>query len=133
MVYDRGLKMNRIEIDSSYHIPTLASLSGATDYHTHNGYLYANCSKEALDSAKNIYSGPEFSDDEKKRAGVLFEGVMCSAMANDQYGLGTVSGYVKSGLTLKYYFENGNKLTLTPSNIEAFEAVWIPFRQSFFP
>lgn len=70
---------------------------------------------------------------EQKLAGVLFNGVMCSATADDMFGLASIKPYVKAGMSINYYFDNGNSLLITPDNIDAFEAVWFPFRQSFFP
>jgi hypothetical protein len=62
--------------------------------------------------------------------GVDFEGVMCSAFKEDQWGLASIKEFVLAGNDVVFQFENENKLTLTSSNIDAFEAVWIPFRQS---
>jgi len=69
---------------------------------------------------------------EDKLAGVLFEGVMCSAEAEDMWGLISIQGYVASGLSVPFKFNNGNVLVLTPSNMAAFQEVWVPFRASFF-
>ena len=62
--------------------------------------------------------------------GVDFEGVMCSAFKEDQWGLASIKEFVLAGNDVVYEFENGNTLELTSSNIAAFKAVWIPFRQS---
>lgn len=65
--------------------------------------------------------------------GVEFDGVMCSATAEDQHGLTDVKPYVLADMVTKpFRFENGNRLLLTADNIEAFEAIWFPFRESFF-
>ena len=72
------------------------------------------------------------NSDELKMIGIEFEGVMCSALSEDMWGLGSVKDWVKSGGETNFRFRNGNKLKLKPSNIEAFEAVWVPFRVSFF-
>jgi len=69
---------------------------------------------------------------EDKLAGVLFEGVMCSAEAEDMWVLSSIQGYVASGLSVPFKFNNGNVLVLTPSNMVAFQEVWVPFRASFF-
>lgn len=69
---------------------------------------------------------------DKKMQGVEFEGVMCSATAEDMWGLASVKDFVTAGNSVKFYFENGSVLTLTPENMAAFEAVWVPFRQRFF-
>lgn len=71
-----------------------------------------------------------------KIKGVEFDGVMCGATRDDQNGL--VAVLVAHALQKEnfqptdFYFANGNKLTLTAQNIEAFTAVWMPFRQLFF-
>lgn len=67
-----------------------------------------------------------------KLAGVEFQGVMYSATKEDMWGLASVKDWVRGGATTNFVFDNGNTLTLTPQNIDAFEAVWIPFRASFF-
>ena len=73
-------------------------------------------------------------------AGVEFEGVMCSATAEDQHGLNAVWAQYALGKLAQqafspayFHFSNGTKLLLTEANVEAFEAVWLPFRMSFFP
>jgi hypothetical protein len=71
-----------------------------------------------------------------KLAGVLFEGVMCSATRDDQAGLMAVLlAHQMQGAAFKptvFYFENGNQLVLTRENIPVFTPVWMAFRQSFF-
>lgn len=71
-----------------------------------------------------------------KFVGVEFNGVMCSATAADQAGLAAVLLAIQlQGANFqptKFYFENGNTLVITLANWEAFAAVWLPFRQSFF-
>ena len=67
-----------------------------------------------------------------KMAGVEFEGVMCSATAEDMWGLNSIESWVRAGNDVPYEFENGNVLILTSANIDSFRAVWIPFRASFF-
>lgn len=69
---------------------------------------------------------------ELKLAGVEFEGVMCSATAEDMWGLTSVRSWVMAGNPTNFKFDNGSVLTLTVDNMEAFEAVWAPFRASFF-
>jgi hypothetical protein len=64
--------------------------------------------------------------------GIDIEGVMCSALKEDQWGLNSVKEFVVSGATVPFEFANGNVLVLTPENIADFEATWIPFRFSFF-
>lgn len=71
-----------------------------------------------------------------KLVGVLFQGVMCSATAADQNGLASVLLAIQlQGAAFqptRFYFENGNTLVISLANYEAFIAVWLPFRQSFF-
>ena len=72
-------------------------------------------------------------DSELKLAGVLFEGVMCSASSVDMYGLMAVDKVIQKGGSVNFEFSNGNFLVITPLNAEDFEAVWFGFRMSFFP
>lgn len=65
-------------------------------------------------------------------AGVEFEGVMCSATAEDMWGLGSVVDWIRAGSTTNFKFGNGNILVLSPDNIDDFQVTWIPFRASFF-
>lgn len=88
-----------------------------------------------------LYDGAVFDDsalpdDSKKRRGVPFEGVMCSATADDQNGVTAVltswqinkTGYAGT----LFQFSNGAVLQITKNNIQDFAAVWLPFRQQFF-
>ena len=74
-------------------------------------------------------SGPKWT-------GVEFEGVMCSATADDQAGLAAVLVAIQlqgaAFAPTRFYFANGSTLVLSLSNYAAFAAVWLPFRQSFF-
>lgn len=71
-----------------------------------------------------------------KLDGIEFEGVMCSATAEDQNGLSSV--LMAIGLQgeafppTRFYFSNGNSLVITLENYQALAATWLPFRQSFF-
>ncbi len=67
-----------------------------------------------------------------KLSGIEFDGVMCSATAIDMWGLSSVKAYVQGGKVVNFEFENGSVLQLTLDNLAAFEAVWVPFRASFF-
>lgn len=75
-----------------------------------------------------------------KITGIEFNGVMCSATGDDQAGL---SALLLKHTVLKlsgqkmpdvhFRFENGNILTINSDNIEELDAIWTPFRMSFFP
>jgi hypothetical protein len=67
-----------------------------------------------------------------KMAGVEIEGVMCSATAEDMWGLSAIESYVRAGIDTKFKFANGGVLTLTSASIDAFREIWVPFRASFF-
>lgn len=71
-----------------------------------------------------------------KMIGVNFSGVMCSATAQDMWGLNCVfTNYQLEGQAFqptRFDFDNGNSLVLTKDNIIAFRDVWVPFRKSFF-
>tara|TARA_R110000737_G_scaffold108221_6_gene140967 strand:+ start:15294 stop:15689 length:396 start_codon:yes stop_codon:yes gene_type:complete len=75
---------------------------------------------------------PKQKSDALKLSGVRFEGVLCSAEAEDMWGLSSLKEFIKSGNSTLFVFNNGNTLLLTPDNLSAFEAVWIPFRSGFF-
>lgn len=72
------------------------------------------------------------NETEKKMKGILFQGVWCSLCAEDQWGLSSIRHLVLAGMPINYEFKNGNKLTLTTANMNTFEALWIPARNSFF-
>lgn len=79
------------------------------------------------------YVAPEPTAAELKLIGVEYDGVMCSATAKDQFGLQGVRSYIERGFTPPpFEFENGNKYPINGDNVDAFEAVWLPFRMSFF-
>ena len=71
-----------------------------------------------------------------RMVGVEFEGVMCSATAEDQNGLVAVLTNIQiEGAEFKptrFYFANGNTLVISLANYQALRSVWLPFRQSFF-
>ena len=70
--------------------------------------------------------------DALKFSGIKFEGVLCSAEAEDMWGLSSIKEFIKAGNSTPFVFNNGNTLLLTPDNLSAFEAVWVPFRLGFF-
>ena len=76
---------------------------------------------------------PGLTSSQAKLKGVLFDGVLCSATSTDMFGLNSVKDYILAGNNSRFYFENGNDVLLTAANFAAFEAIWVPFRQSFFP
>lgn len=71
-----------------------------------------------------------------KLVGIEFDGVMCSATANDQNGLVAVMMAIQlQGAAFeptRFEFDNGNTLVISLANYQDFMAVWMPFRQSFF-
>lgn len=71
-----------------------------------------------------------------KLTGVEFNGVMCSATAEDQHGLAAVMVAIQLQGTAfqptRFHFANGNTLVISLDNWQDFAAVWLPFRQSFF-
>ena len=58
--------------------------------------------------------------------------IMCSATKEDMWGLTSVQTSIAMGGSENFRFDNGNVLVLTPTNADAFMAVWAPFRSSFF-
>jgi hypothetical protein len=75
---------------------------------------------------------PKEKSNALKLSGVKFEGVLCSAEAEDMWGLSSIKEFIKAGNSTPFVFNNGNTLLLTPDNLSAFEAVWVPFRLGFF-
>jgi hypothetical protein len=71
-----------------------------------------------------------------KLIGIEFEGIMCSATAQDQNGLAAVFLAIQlQGAKFqptRFEFDNGSTLIVTLANWQQFAAVWLPFRQSFF-
>ena len=86
--------------------------------------------------AARLASEREAAERERKIAGVEFEGVMCSATAEDQAGLAAVLVAIQmQGAAFQptvFHFENGSRLVIHPGNWQALAATWLPFRQSFF-
>lgn len=71
-------------------------------------------------------------DRNAKLAGVDFDGIMCSATAEDMWGLNSIKDWVRAGNDVNFEFSNGSVLEITQANIDAFESIWAPFRASFF-
>lgn len=74
-----------------------------------------------------------------KLSGVEILGIMCSATNRDQNGMtaiGLATMLARSGggtlPATVMQFENGNSLTITDANFNQVQALWLPFRQSFF-
>lgn len=124
-----------------YYIDSNGNYLGGTDGEP----LSSNEAPTAPNNARETWDGAEWNDSQemiddaaKERAtldklnGVDFNGVMCSATSKDMWGLRSVRDWVVAGSDVNFEFENGNKLVLTSVNVAAFEAVWIPFRASFF-
>ena len=74
-----------------------------------------------------------------KRRGIEILGVMCSATKEDQNGMlaigfdkltNTMAGTKMGSTVMK--FENGSELVVTDENFNAVDALWRPFRKSFF-
>lgn len=89
----------------------------------------------AAGATVSVETPPEPQPD-AKLIGVEFEGVMCSATAQDQAGLAAVLLAIQlqgpAFQPTRFYFDNGSTLIITLENWQAFAAVWLPFRQSFF-
>lgn len=88
-------------------------------------FTQAELDEQAAQAAKEAASTA-------KLVGVLFEGVMCSATAEDMWGLSSIKDWIVAGQSASFRFQNGNTLLITPANLDSFEAVWVPFRASFF-
>jgi hypothetical protein len=102
-------------------------------------YLLPNGSVQITETEANAIRAanqPPAPPPDPKLVGVLFEGVMCSATRDDQNGLVAVlTDYQLETATFqptRFEFANGNSLVITKDNIQAFIAVWKPFRKSFF-
>jgi len=71
-----------------------------------------------------------------KLVGIEFDGIMCSATAQDQNGLAAVFLAIQlqgeNFQPTRFEFDNGSTLIVTLANWQQFAAVWLPFRQSFF-
>ena len=76
---------------------------------------------------------------ELKLTGIEILGVMCSATKEDQNGMiaigfdkltNTLAGTQMGSTTME--FENGSKLVITDENFSEVDALWRPFRKSFF-
>ena len=107
------------------------------DEQVNDGYDRA---KFSIDDASYLAAQAQAERKAAQVIGVEFEGVMCSATAEDQHGLNAVwTQYALGKLAQQafspvyFHFSNGNKLLLTEANVEAFKAAWLLFRMSFFP
>ncbi len=104
---------------------------------TGNRY-YTKMQKEISEGTGEIisYVPPSPTQEEinttSKMVGIDFQGIMCSATAEDMWGLSSIQSWVLGGNNVNFHFENGNTLLLTSANFAAFQAVWVPFRASFF-
>lgn len=105
---------------------------------TKNAYADLRVSPEDQSTLKELLAAEDAS--RLKLTGIEFNGIMCSATGDDQAGL---SALLLKHTVLKlsgqkmpdvhFRFENGNILTINADNIEELDAIWTPFRMSFFP
>lgn len=74
-----------------------------------------------------------------KLTGIEILGVMCSATKEDQQGMiaigfdkltNTMAGTQMGSTTME--FKNGSELVITDENFSEVDALWRPFRKSFF-
>lgn len=93
---------------------------------------YAGSQREQAEIAREQAASNKKVKQQAKLEGVEFEGKKYSATKEDMWGLAAVKDWIRAGNSTKFEFDNGEELTLTPQNIDAFEAVWVPFRASFF-
>ena len=92
--------------------------------------------------ADGVFTTPEPlppTDEELKKTGIEILGVMCSATKEDQNGMiaigfdkltNTLAGTQMGSTTME--FENGSELVITDENFSEVDALWRPFRKSFF-
>jgi hypothetical protein len=110
-------------------IPFTASPDDAEE---HGRVIYAAALE--MDPAPYVAAPPAPID--PKLIGIEFEGIMCSATAQDQNGLAAVFLAIQlqgaSFQPTRFEFDNGSTLIVTLANWQQFAAVWLPFRQSFF-
>lgn len=67
-----------------------------------------------------------------KLKGFEYEGVWCSVHKEDQWGLASVESAILGGVSMPFYFKNGNVLMLTPDNFSDFKSAWMQCRATFF-
>ena len=127
-VIESGKVTNTIEVESLDFMPGLVDASSGGKM----GDSYAD----------GVFTTPEPlppTDDEKKKTGIEILGVMCSATKEDQNGMiaigfdkltNTMAGTQMGSTTME--FENGSELVITDENFSEVDALWRPFRKSFF-
>ena len=95
--------------------------------------------KEAVYLAKIEADKAAAEKEASKLTGIEILGVMCSATKEDQNGMlaigfdkltNTMAGTKMGSTVMK--FENGSELVVTDENFNAVDALWRPFRKSFF-
>jgi hypothetical protein len=94
---------------------------------------------EAEAAAEVVAELSKLHNKSSKLTGIEILGVMCSATKKDQTGMLAV-GFNKlladmagqAFPSTKFEFENEAELVITADNYAAVQALWVPFRQSFF-
>ena len=94
---------------------------------------WAGSQRELGKQASDSMDASKAATAKAKRDGILFEGAMCSATAEDQHGLADVESFILGGQSVNFKFENGNSFVLTAANWAEFRGTWVAFRFSFFP
>lgn len=131
--FNTGLELRGVDVGQEFLIQDgwleITSMPETSDY---RGAWVLNGSVITEDATAKAELIAAKAKADLKQSGVLFEGVLCSAQAEDMWGLNAVEGFVRAGNATPFKFENGNTIVLTQDNIDAFQAVWVPFRASFF-
>jgi len=100
-------------------------------------WIVTDLADEALALAQSVAAVNAEKD--AKLKGIEILGVMCSATKEDQNGMlaigfdkltNTMAGTKMGSTVMK--FENGSELVVTDENFNAVDALWRPFRKSFF-
>jgi hypothetical protein len=94
---------------------------------------------KAATAATAAEAGALKAIEDSKLTGIEILGVMCSATKTDQTGMLAV-GFNKLLADMagqpfpptKFEFENGAELVITAANYATVQAIWVPFRQTFF-
>jgi hypothetical protein len=106
---------------------------------TEDGVTTTKAEHEAAYTTKMVAEAATAAQAASKVEGIEILGVMCSATKKDQTGMLAV-GFNKlladmagqAFPSTKFEFENGTELVITNDNYAAIQALWVPFRQSFF-
>ena len=136
---DGGIYSGTIQHDPMLPVPKNSTTKSPPELEGDEVAKWLGDGWEVLSARPSEPAPPLPTPAELKLTGIEILGVMCSATKEDQNGMiaigfdkltNTLAGTQMGATTME--FENGSELIITDENFSVVDALWRPFRKSFF-